>query len=680
MSKTVQLPSRRFDAYSKRFLAAAVLALVCSGFVSKTACAEKRVAMVIGNSAYQNVLALPNPANDAAAMGALFKTAGFNSVSVYHDLGITQLRRAVGDFAGVASDADVAVIFYAGHGIEVDGTNYIIPVDATLERDFDVPDETVSLDRLLKSIELSRKLKLVILDACRDNPFAKKMTRSISSRGLSRGLAEVEPTVSNTLIAFAAKAGSIAMDGKTKNSPFTTALLQNIATPGLDLRIAFGSIRDEVLKSTNRGQEPFVYGSLGGGVVSLVDAPKVTLVSTPPSATAMATDGIVWNAIKESKDLNIFEDFSLKFPESMHRAEALRRIDLLRMQSATAAAENARNAVTPDHVVWNAIKDSNSPAIFEEYVKKFPESSFKGEAQSRFNDLKKTQQAAIVPAIIAPTQSQQKKDGIDIALTVLSDQYEKGIKSNTNFKECEKCPQMTVIPGGSFVMGSPENEPKREAIEGPQHKVNISQSFAAGRFAITFDEWDLCFKDGGCSGYQPWDNGWGRGSRPVVGVSWQDAKNYVSWLSQRTGKVYRLLSESEREYIARAGTNSPFWWGTTVSRNNANFTEKDDKDKVTKVVLVQKTMPVESFQPNAWGLYQVSGNIWEWVEDCMNDSYAGAPADGSAWRSGNCAKRVLRGGSWISEGGAMRSASRYAVQAEGRAGNVGFRIARDLAN
>ena len=200
------MPSRWSNPHHNRFYIGLVVATFCSAFMSHAAVAEKRVALVIGNSAYQNVLALPNPANDAAAMGALLKSSGFTSVSTFHDLGIAQLRKAVRDFTDVASDADIAVIFYAGHGIEVDGTNYIIPVDATLARDFDVPDETVSLDRLLKSIELSKKLKLIILDACRDNPFAKKMTRSIASRGLSRGLAEVEPTVSNTLIAFAAKA------------------------------------------------------------------------------------------------------------------------------------------------------------------------------------------------------------------------------------------------------------------------------------------------------------------------------------------------------------------------------------------------------------------------------------------------------------------------------------------
>jgi formylglycine-generating enzyme required for sulfatase activity len=195
---------------------------------------------------------------------------------------------------------------------------------------------------------------------------------------------------------------------------------------------------------------------------------------------------------------------------------------------------------------------------------------------------------------------------------------------------------------------------------------------------VTFDEWDTCVADGGCNGYRPFDNGWGRGNRPVINISWMDAKSYVAWLSERTGKHYRLLSEAEREYVARAGTSSAYWAGVTVSRRQANFDDKPSQDKNAKGRTGQKTMPVESFQPNSWGLYQVHGNIWEWVEDCLNEHYNGAPTDGSAWSTGQCNRRMLRGGSWVSTAESIRSASRYGIQAEGRASNVGFRVARDL--
>jgi uncharacterized caspase-like protein len=180
------------------------------------------------------------------------------------------------DFGNKSRDADVAVVYYAGHGIELDGNNYLIPTDATLETDADVLDETVSLDRVLFAVEPAKKLRLVILDACRDNPFAKTMKRTIASRAIGRGLAKVEPSSPNTMIAFAAKAGSTASDGGSNNSPFATALVDHLAKPGLDLRKAFGFIRDDVLKATNNAQEPFVYGSLGGNDVSLVPAAPVT--------------------------------------------------------------------------------------------------------------------------------------------------------------------------------------------------------------------------------------------------------------------------------------------------------------------------------------------------------------------------------------------------------------------
>jgi hypothetical protein len=265
-----------------RWILAAVLLLA----VCPPALAEKRVALVIGNSAYQNVAGLPNPVNDGAVMAATLKDAGFDVVDSRHDLSAIEMRRALRDFADRARDADVAVVYYAGHGMELDGTNYLIPVDAKLERDTDVYDEAFSLDRILVAVEPAKQLRLVILDACRDNPFAKVMKKTAALRSVGRGLAKVEPTSPNTLIAYSAKAGSTALDGDTKNSPFTTALAKHIATPGLDVRKAFGFVRDDVLKVTSNRQEPFVYGSLGGDDVPLVPARSVPVPSAAAPATA----------------------------------------------------------------------------------------------------------------------------------------------------------------------------------------------------------------------------------------------------------------------------------------------------------------------------------------------------------------------------------------------------------
>ena len=234
-----------------RNVGATVLLLVAQSY---GALADKRVALVIGNSAYQNVPGLPNPINDATAIAELLRNAGFDVVDSRADLGIAVIRRAIREFADTARDADIAVVYYAGHGIEVDGTNYLIPVDAILQRDTDVEDEAISMDRLLRILEPVNRLRLIILDACRENPFTRSMKRTIASRAIGRGLAKVEVVNSDTLIAFSAKAGSIALDGDGKNSPFTTALLNHLATPGLDLRIAFGQVRDDVLKATANRQ------------------------------------------------------------------------------------------------------------------------------------------------------------------------------------------------------------------------------------------------------------------------------------------------------------------------------------------------------------------------------------------------------------------------------------------
>jgi hypothetical protein len=255
--------------------------------LSAEALADKRVALVIGNSNYVNVARLPNPENDATAVAALFRNAGFDVVEAHNNMGGNAMRRAFRNFSDTARNSDIAVVYYAGHGVEVDGANYLLPTDVVLERDIDVDDEAISIERIVRILEPAKRLRVVILDACRDNPFVSKMKRVGATRSIGRGLGRIEPQSSDTLIAFAAKAGSIASDGNGTHSPFTTALLNYITLPGLDLRIAFGRVRDDVLKQTGNRQEPFVYGSLGGTTVSLVPPlPERPAVIATPSAPA----------------------------------------------------------------------------------------------------------------------------------------------------------------------------------------------------------------------------------------------------------------------------------------------------------------------------------------------------------------------------------------------------------
>jgi hypothetical protein len=273
--------------------------------------------MVIGDGAYQKVSPLPNPINDAKAVAAMLRAAHFDEVALYENLGIRELRRAIKDFSDLARDADTAVVYYSGHGIEVNGANYLIPVDAVLERDVDAPYEAYSLENLMQVIEPARRLRLVMLDACRDNPFTRSMKRTIGSRAIGRGLAPVEPTGVNTLIGFAAKAGSIALDGDGVNSPYAIALLNNLTTPGLDLRIAFGRVRDEVLKVTRNKQEPFVYGSLGGDEIALVstEAPDAR---TSPRRLGVDYDKEIeitfWTAVRDAKSKDLLQTYLDRYP------------------------------------------------------------------------------------------------------------------------------------------------------------------------------------------------------------------------------------------------------------------------------------------------------------------------------------------------------------------------------
>ena len=236
-------------------------------------------------------------------------------------------------------------------------------------------------------------------------------------------------------------------------------------------------------------------------------------------------------------------------------------------------------------------------------------------------------------------------------------------------------PEMVVIPAGSFRMGCVSGVECRDN-EFAVHDVTILQVFAVSMYEVSFAEWDACAAAGGCDGYRPDDVGWGRGTRPVVNVSWDDSQAYVSWLSSRTRQHYRLLTEAEWEYVARAGSSTAYSWGNEIGSNRANCRAYEDEGTCGDQWV--NTAPVGSFQANAFGVYDMHGNVWEWVEDCWNGSYAGAPSDGSACRAGDCDRRVLRGNSWYGFPSWLRSADRDRFTAVERSSDGGFRVARTL--
>jgi formylglycine-generating enzyme required for sulfatase activity len=528
--------------------------------------ADKRVALVIGNGAYKNVAALPNPASDARDIAASLTRLGFDVMPPLIDASFDQMRRALLDFGRRARGAEMAVVYFAGHGMEVGGENWLIPTDAELRSDTDAENEAVSLRSVILQVSGATRLGMVILDACRNNPFAAKMQRTTSRvRAVERGFVRVEPS-DNVLVAYAARDGTTASDGDGRNSPFTAALLKHLDEPGLEIRFLFATVRDDVMAATKREQQPFIYQSLPAQQIYL-RAPGQVAVVVPPVAPV---------------------------------------------------------------VPWSDPCTGAVPISF-------------------------------ASRCAAPLTAAQ----------------ERGLKPKDSFKECDKCPEMVVVPAGSFTMGSPNSRKGCDDGEGPQHQVTFARTFAVGRFAVSFDEWDACVADGGCGGYRPADQGWGRGRRPVINVSLNDAKAYLAWLSRKTGKEYQLLSEAEREYVTRAGTSTSFWWGSSITTNQANY--EGYSYGGSKGVSRQKTEPVDSFQPNPWGLYQVHGNVWEWTEDCYHDNYNGAPTNGSAWTTGDCGLRALRGGSWNAPPGDLRADHRYGDIPAIRNGNIGFRIGRTLS-
>ncbi|MBV9563938.1 MAG: SUMF1/EgtB/PvdO family nonheme iron enzyme [Bradyrhizobium sp.] len=717
-----------------RITSVIALALWAMWLSNGPALAEKRVALVIGNADYQRVPVLANPARDADDMSEMFRRAGFSVVQSRHNLGVSEMRRALRDFADEVRDADVAIIFYAGHGMEVDGMNYLIPVDAQLERDIDAYDEAIPLDRLLTVMEPAKQLRLIILDACRDNPFSKTMKRSSASRAVSRGLARIEPDTSNTLVAFAAKAGFTASDGGEQNSPYTSALLRYLPQPGLDVRRALGFVRDEVVKFTHNRQEPFIYGSLGGDDVALVPAPAAKPAIATPNAGARED----YELAQQVNVVSVWDAFIGKYPSGFYADLARAQREKLIAAKAAAdeqarltaqkkalddanAAEAERAKVAAELKAADEARIAAETARAQEEARAAEAARAKAAAQARIDEIARVAALAVgnpagpdriqeaprpsscasnVPPIAAP--SARTAQG-------LSPTEECALKPRDVFRDCENCPEMVVVPAGQVLMGSSTgdiNNGLAAANEWPQHQAAVKQPIAVGRFEITRDQFEAFVS---ASGYRPGERcytfeqgqpqernersfrnpGFAQaGNHPAVCINWTDAKAYVQWLSRTTGKTYRLLTETEFEYVARAGSRSRFGFGDDVTAlckfaNGADRAAKGAGLPADTAYLdcsdgFAFTAPVGSFAANAFGLDDVIGNVWEWTEDCFYGDYATASADRTARADSGCTSRTVRGGDWFSTEASLRPAARAKANIEARHDDIGFRVARTL--
>ena len=466
-------------------------------------------------------------------------------------------------------------------------------------------------------------------------------------RSVTRGLARLEAT-GEVLVAYAAKAGTLAQDGTGRHSPYAEALLKHMATPGLDVLRMFGRVKEAVLEATNRGQEPWIYGSPGGDSIALVPATVAVPAPLPQSSEAERA----WILAKDTTSIAVLEDYIARYKETFYAGLARVRIEELKKQQVA--------VVTPPEKITPTTKPLEVKPLKV--------------APLEVKPLKVTPME-VKPLTVTPPKIVEPSAAISPsrASAPLTHAEERALKPGNSFKECDDCPEMVVVPAGSFTMGSPEGEEGRRphTDEGPQHTVTIAWPFAVGRFEVTFAEWDACVAARGCR-RNPVDAGWGRGKRPVMYVSWDDiTKEYLPWLSHKTGKAYRLLSEAEWEYAARAGTTTRYAFGDKISKSQAQYSEEGFGS-------AGRTVEAGSFPANRFGLHDMHGNVWEWVQDCWNGNYKDAPTDGSAWTAGDCSNRMLRGGAWDSHPWSLRSAIRDSKRSDYRYDFRGFRVARTL--
>jgi formylglycine-generating enzyme required for sulfatase activity len=612
--------------------------------------ADKRVALVVGNSAYRYTPELANPRNDAADMAAVLGKHGFE-VIIGIDLDKAAFDRKVGEFVVTLKGADAGVFFYAGHGLQVAGRNYLVPIDAKAEEAALVDLEMVQVDTLHAIMERQTETNVLFLDACRDNPLARNLARSMGTRSaeVGRGLAEIKAGV-GTLISFSTQPGNVALDGAGRNSPYTGALVERLKAPKDDLSAILIDVRNDVMRATRNKQVPWEHVALRARFY--FTAPAAPGPVPAPQAGEAAERA--WALAKDSDDLRTLDVFRKQYGAANPFYDRLAEARIQRLKLDTKGKERERLAL----------------------LQKQQE-----EERRRAEEKRQAEGAA----------------WRDPALSVRPGSGESFRDSLAAGRPCPECPEMVVVPAGEFTMGSPPGEDGRDHDEGPQHPVTIARAFAVGKFEVTRVELETFVRESGravgdkCFTYEgrQWQERAGRSFRnpgivqddrhPAVCVSWEDASAFVDWLSRKTGKTYRLLTEAEWEYAARAGTTTPFWWGSSISTKEANYNGEYAYGGGNKGEYREKTVPVDSFAANPWGLYNVHGNVGEWVQDCWNDSYNSAPADGSVRTTGDCGRRVMRGGSSLNGPRFLRSADRDGFAPDNRINAVGFRVGRTLS-
>lgn len=608
---------------------------------------DKRIALVIGNGDYQN-RALDNAQRDARLMSGILGQLGFEVTQV-ENANQRQMQEALRAFEQRLSGGGTGLFYFAGHGMRVGSKTLLAPTDISDGSPEQLLVTGVDLTQVLASMSRPRpgKANLLILDTCLNNPFR-------SGAGADVSLPD------QTLIAYATAPGSLAADN-AQFGLYTEQLARSLSVPASSISEVFARVGAAVRRATDGRQAPWISSSLSSDF-QLGTASGYLRSPAPRGAmTVVATRGrgilpkesayelAFWESIKDSTHASDYEAYLQAYPKGRFAALARSRIERLRAaESKGEAATKRAKPATPPEPQPKPAQPAPQPAKAPEAAR--PAATAPPTPQQPERPAKAPEPVRAAPVPPPPIgQHPQASQGTSGEIT-----------------DCAECPTLVGLQPGSFTMGDNSSDPS----ERPAHKVTISAPFAIGKYEVTVEQWNACVTAGACPRVSPEFNR--VANAPVRDVSWDDAQLYVRWLRGVTGKPYRLPTEAEWEYAARGGTSTAYWWGAQM-RSGAAIC-KGCGEQSTR----EEPAAVGSATANPYGLFDVNGNVWEWVTDCWHNSYKGAPADGSAWEEHDCRARVIRGGSWRNGPSYMLSSTRFKYDANVRFSEYGFRVARPL--
>jgi formylglycine-generating enzyme required for sulfatase activity/uncharacterized caspase-like protein len=662
----------------------------------------RRVALVIGNAEYATQ-PLRTPVQDARTMAGLLASMGFEIITL-ENAGGPQIRQALDDLNSRLGKDGIGLFYFAGHGMQLVDSKVLLPIDAATESPVSLQQSSIDVSNIIQKMSIGRphQPNLVIIDACLNNPFRHPASDSEHQP-------DKETLHHQTLIAFSTASGELAFEGPGKHSIYTSELIRVMSEPGLTIDEIFTRVRLAVSQKTGYRQNPWILSSLQKRLYFMrsanTSAAPQHLKQAPLSETAMLsmlTRGILpqdgeaqyelefWQSIKDSTDAADYEAYLEAYPNGKFAPLAKSRAERYKKKSPPDQPDKPALIISDMDIDYIVVRTANLRQEPSAKSKRLGElkkgstvhvtgqvgggnwyqvKSATGVMGFVFGDLlQKPAPEPKTPTTPAPRSSVPKPVATPIAKPIAKP---KQAATSTTHKtegtrDCPACPEMLVLPAGTFTMG----ENRGDRSERPAHKVSIKRPFAIGKYEVTTGQWNECVKAGAC-GYKA-ANADPAENSPVRDISWNDAQEYVRWLSQTTKQEYRLPTEAEWEYSARANTQTRFWWGDKVGTGNANC--KDCGGKWDRSAPAE----VDAYPPNPFAVYGANGGVWEWVTDCWHKSYDGAPKDGSSWDKPDCRENVIRGGSWRNDASYIHSASRFKYDSTVRYLLHGFRVAKTL--